>query len=88
LIPDVIANRKSILATGSPQLVELLTSSDPKLGVSRIHNLVSELSPEMLQIHFDDDDEISFSPTSHFPSLDLFVSFDADLRVTKVRFDG
>ena len=88
LIPDIVANRKRILATGIDKLVELFTSYDPELGVSTIHDLVAELNPEMLQIHCDDDDEMSFSPTSHFPSLDLFVSFDADLRVTKVRFDG
>ncbi len=88
LIPEILKGWNQILATGVDQLCDLFTSYGVEMDGSDMRNLIPNLVPEMLQIHAEDDDEIAFVPTSHFPSLNLFVSFDSDWRVTKVRFDG
>jgi hypothetical protein len=83
---DLLAAQQAILQTGDKLFKQLF--KDYSIETQRIQDVFPDLKLRLLKLNATGDDELVYAPCKWFPSLDLFVSVDRDLRVTEARFDG
>jgi hypothetical protein len=82
----LLAAQQDILQTGDKHFKQLFK----KYGIDtqRIRDVFPDLKLHVLKLNATENDELVYAPCRWFRNLDLFVSVDRDLRVTKAHFDG